>query len=145
MIDTIEKSKTIAKPFEGWSSKVYLCPAGYSTIAWGHRCAKDHPPVDKAQGEIYLTADMMKALKGAIKYCPVLMTNPSALAAITDFCFNLGVGRLQTSTLRRKINQEDWEGAREQLMKWIYGGGRVLKGLVKRRAAEAKYLGDKED
>jgi len=140
MIEAIEKSKTLAKPFEGYSPKVYLCPAGYWTIAWGHRCGKDHPPISIEQGEIYLSADMMKALRGAIKYCPTLISKPDKLAAITDFCFNLGVGRLQTSTLKRKINAEDWAGARQQLMKWIYGGGRKLNGLVKRRAAEALLM-----
>jgi lysozyme len=56
--------------------------------------------------------------------------------AIVDFAYNLGVGRLQTSTLRRKLNAQDWEGAKEQLRLWVRGGGRVLPGLVKRRDAE---------
>jgi lysozyme len=68
------------------------------------------------------------------------LLHPTRLAAITDFAFNLGLGRLQTSTLRRKVNAEDWEAAKEQLMKWTRGGGRVLPGLVRRRDAEAKLL-----
>jgi lysozyme len=55
---------------------------------------------------------------------------------LVDFCYNLGVGRLQTSTLRRVVNAGDWQGAKEQLMRWTRGGGRVLPGLVRRRAAE---------
>ena len=62
------------------------------------------------------------------------------LNAIVDFTYNLGVGRLQTSTLRRKLNEEDWEGAKEQLRLWVRGGGRVLPGLVRRREAEIKLL-----
>jgi lysozyme len=58
------------------------------------------------------------------------------LNAIVDFAYNLGVGRLQTSTLKRKINAQDWQGAKEQLMLWVRGGGRVLPGLVSRRKAE---------
>jgi lysozyme len=60
--------------------------------------------------------------------------------ALVDFCYNLGVGRLQTSTLRRVVNAGDWQGAKEQLMRWTRGGGRVLPGLVKRRAAECALI-----
>jgi lysozyme len=58
------------------------------------------------------------------------------LAAIVDFTFNLGAGRLQTSTLRRRVNQRDWAAAAKELHRWVYGGGKVLPGLVKRRMAE---------
>jgi lysozyme len=57
-----------------------------------------------------------------------------------DFVYNLGIGRLQTSTLKRKINAQDWEGAKEQLMLWTRGGGKVLPGLVKRRQAECLLM-----
>jgi lysozyme len=63
------------------------------------------------------------------------------LNAIVDFAYNLGVGRLQTSTLRRKINAQDWDGAKEQLQLWVRGGGRVLPGLVRRRDAEISIMG----
>jgi lysozyme len=68
------------------------------------------------------------------------VAHPAALNAIVDFTYNLGAGRLQTSTLRRRINQGDWDGAREQLMRWTRGGGRELPGLVRRRQAEATLL-----
>ena len=76
-------------------------------------------------------------MTAALRYCPVLATEPeSRLAAIVDFTFNLGAGRLQTSTLRRRVNQRDWNAAASELRRWIYGGGRVLPGLVARRQAE---------
>jgi lysozyme len=62
------------------------------------------------------------------------------LAAIVDFTFNLGAGRLQTSTLRRRINQRDWTGASTELRRWIYGGGKVLPGLQARRSAEVHLI-----
>lgn len=52
-----------------------------------------------------------------------------------DFA-GIGAGRLQTSTLRRRINQRDWAGAANELRRWVYGGGKVLPGLVTRRDAE---------
>ena len=111
------------------------------TIGWGHLCDQNHPPVTEAEAEAYLAADLMTALAAALRYCPVL-ANESAgrLAAIVDFTFNLGAGRLQTSTLRRRVNLRDWSSAGQELRKWVHGGGRVLPGLVTRREAEAALL-----
>jgi lysozyme len=83
---------------------------------------------------------------GVARQCPILLTlaiqsaDWSKFNAIVDFAYNLGVGRLQTSTLRRKINAQDWKGAVEQLRLWVRGNGRVLPGLVKRREAEAVLM-----
>ncbi len=63
-----------------------------------------------------------------------------AAEGIVDFTFNLGAGRLQTSTLRRRINQMDWSSASQELQRWVYGGGKVLPGLVTRRRAEAALM-----
>ena len=131
----------LAKRFEGFSSRPYICPAGYWTIGYGHLCKPDHPRITREQGLAYLEADLGKALMATLRYCPVLATESEArLAAIVDFTFNLGAGRLQTSTLRRRINARDWPGAVTQLMRWVHGGGRVLPGLVARRKAEAALL-----
>jgi lysozyme len=68
-----------------------------------------HPPITEAEAEVYLARDLQSALAATLRYCPVLATEPEKrLAAIVDFTFNLGAGRLQTSTLRRRINQRDW-------------------------------------
>lgn len=76
-----------------------------------------------------------------LRHCPALATEPEGrLAAIVYFTFNLGGGRLQISTLRRRVNERDWEDAARELRRWVYGGGRVLPGLVARRAAEAVML-----
>ena len=64
----------------------------------------------------------------------------SRIAAIVDFTFNLGAGRLQTSTLRRRVNQRDWVAAGQELRRWVYGGGRAQPGLIARRDAEAALL-----
>ena len=93
------------------------------------------------EGEVYLATDMADALKATLRYCPVLATEPETrLAAIVDFTFNLGAGRLQASTLRRRVNQRDWPGAAQELRRWVYGGGRVLPGLTLRRDAEVSLL-----
>lgn len=62
------------------------------------------------------------------------------MAPTVDFAFNLGAGRLQTSTLRRRINQRDWTAVGQELRRWVYGRGKVLPGLVARRKTEATLL-----
>lgn len=140
----------LAKRFEGFHrvpradpgrAHPYICPAGYWTIGYGHLCDPKHPPITEAEAEIYLAHDLQAALAGTLRYCPVLATEPEVrLAAIVDFTFNLGAGRLQTSTLRRRINQRDWVAAGQELRRWVYGGGKVLPGLVARRLAEASLM-----
>ncbi|PIQ13441.1 MAG: glycoside hydrolase [Hydrogenophilales bacterium CG_4_9_14_3_um_filter_59_35] len=151
MIDLPQAAIDLAKQFEGFHrvpkfdperrAHPYICPAGYWTIGYGHLCDPKHPPISEADGEIYLSQDLLTALNATRRYCPVLATGPEArLAAIVDFTFNLGAGRLQTSTLRRRINQRDWPGAAGELRRWVYGGGKVLPGLVTRRQAEMVLL-----
>ena len=141
----------LAKRFEGFERRVkrgaeiaavpYVCPAGFWTIGHGHLCDQKHPPINEAEAEVYLARDLQTALRATVRYCPVLATESDGrLAAIVDFTFNLGAGRLQMSTLRRRINQRDWEGSIRELGKWIHGGGKVLNGLVVRRHAEALML-----
>jgi lysozyme len=140
----------LAKRFEGFHrlpkhdldrAHPYICPAGYWTIGYGRLCDPQHPPITKTDGEAYLLQDLGIAMKATLRYCPILATEPeSRLAAIVDFTFNLGAGRLQTSTLRRRVNQKDWPGAASELRRWVYGGGVVLPGLVIRRAANAALI-----
>ena len=150
MIAVPQAAVDLAKRFEGFCrvskndpgrAYPYVCPAGYHTIGYGHLCKPDHPPITETEAEVYLADDLMTALAATLRYCPVLATeSESRLAAIVDFTFNLGAGRLQTSTLRRRINQRDWANAGQELRRWVYGGGNVLPGLVKRREAEALRL-----
>ena len=122
----------------------YICPAGFWTIGYGHFCDPKHPPITVAEAEAYLARDLQTALAATLRYCPVLATEPeSRIAAIVDFTFNLGAGRLQTSTLRRRINLRDWSAAATELRRWVYGGGKVLPGLFARREAEISLLDTK--
>ena len=150
MIVVPQAAVELAKRFEGLHrvpkndpgrAHPYVCPAGYHTIGFGHLCKPDHPPITEAEAEVHLAQDPMTALTATLRYCPVLTAEPEGrLAAIADFIFNFGAGRLQTSTLRRRINQRDWPNAAQGLRRWVYGGGNVLPGLVARRKAEAVQL-----
>lgn len=150
MIAVPRAAVELAKRFEGFhrvpkndpgQAHPYLCPAGFWTIGYGHLCSSEHPPITEAQADAYLACDINAAIAATLRYCPVLATEPEArLAAIVDFTFNLGAGRLQTSTLRRQVNQRDWVAAAKELRRWVRGGGRVLPGLVARRGAETLLL-----
>lgn len=140
----------LAKRFEGFHkvpqhdpacAYPYVCPAGFWTIGYGHLCDPHHPPITEEEAEAYLAQDLATALTATLRYCPVLMMEAEKrLSAIVDFTFNLGAGRLQTSTLRRRVNQRDWGNAKLELSRWVYGGGRVLPGLAARRQAECLLL-----
>jgi len=77
---------------------------------------------------------------GVLKASPHLIAHPKVLGALGDFAYNLGVPRYRASTLKGRIDEKDWDGAKEQLMRWVRGGGRVLPGLVKRRKAECEIF-----
>jgi len=140
----------LARRFEGFHrvqrgdpgrAHPYICPAGYWTIGYGRLCDRDHPPITEAEAEAYLAEDLREPLGGTFRFCPVLATESEPrLAAIVDFTFNLGAGRLQTSTLRRRINERDWGATQTEIKRWVYGGAKVLPGLVARREAEADLL-----
>lgn len=139
----MEALYALIRRFEGLRLKPYRCPAGVPTIGYGHTGADvkmTSPAISPEKAEALMQADAQKFILAAKALSPNLSGN--ALAAIADFCFNLGTGRYKASTLRRCIRDEEWEDAKEQLTKWVWGGGRKLPGLVLRRAAEALLLPD---
>ena len=138
----------LCKQFEGFRAKPYLCPAGIPTIGYGSTYYADgkkvtmqDEPMEPATAESLLLHELEHTyLPGVLRHCPILAAHEKRLNAVVDFAYNLGVGRLQTSTLRRKINEEDWTEAAREILKWNRAGGRVLAGLTRRREAESKLL-----
>jgi lysozyme len=144
----LELAASLCRQFEGFRSKPYLCPAGVPTIGYGSTYYSDGRKVtlnDALISQEDASALLMVELNhtylpGVLRNCPILATDEKKCNAIVDFVYNLGIGRLQTSTLKRKINSQEWESAKEQLMLWTKGGGKVLPGLLKRRQAECSLL-----
>ena len=137
----------LCKAYEGFSSNPYLCPAGvptigYGTTHYGHKTpvTLSMSPITKEEAEVFLLQELTKTAVGVLWLCPSLANDNKKFNAIVDFSYNLGLGRLQTSTLRKKINEQKWDEACTELLKWNRGGGRVLTGLVKRRKAEAALM-----
>lgn len=116
----------------------YVCPAGYWTIGYGILCKPDHPAITLAEGEAMLQAAVPAYVAHTLRLSPRLTGD--RLVAIVDFVFNLGPTRYASSTLRRRVNEEDWEGAKQEIRRWVFGGGKKLPGLIVRREAEAALL-----
>lgn len=137
----------LIKAFEGLRLSPYLCSAGVPTIGYGStyyetgvRVKLSDPPID----EEYATALLLGCMKTVylpplLTYCPGL-ENEGQAAAILSWTYNLGVGNLKSSTLRRKINLQDWEGAAKEILKWNKAAGKVVRGLIIRRQSEAKLF-----
>lgn len=144
----IEQAASIIKPFEGCHRigkdglvYPYMCPAGYPTQGWGIVVASmDVPPITQEEADARLYMAIPGYVLAALRLSPILAGHLNKLAAVTSFIYNLGEGRYRASTLRRLIDAGRFEEAAEEFPKWKWGGGRVLPGLVKRRAAERQMF-----
>ena len=142
-----EIAAALCREFEGFISKPYICPAGVPTIGFGathyldgRRVSLNDPAISKeAANRLLLRMIDQTYLPSVLRLCPGV-TDARKLAALVDFTFNLGAGNLQASTLRKRVNAGDWESVPAELRKWVYGGGRKLPGLVRRREAEIALI-----
>lgn len=143
----VEIAAALCRRFEGFSAHPYLCPAGVPTIGYGATHYLDGRPVRLTDAPISRdAAERLLVLMIERTYLPAVerlcpsVDDPRRLGALIDFTFNLGVGRLRHSTLRRRVLEQRWEEVPSELRKWVIGGGRVLRGLVLRREAEAALV-----
>lgn len=130
----------LIKRFEGCHLMPYICPAGVWTCGWGSTGADVFPgrPWTQEYADMRLEQDALKFASGTMILCPDLAGN--RLCAIADFAYNLGLGNLKASTLRKRLNEGLMEDAKRELRRWVNGGGRKLPGLVVRREVEASLL-----
>jgi lysozyme len=147
------KALKVIKHHEGLRFNPYRCPAKLWTIGVGHvlypeqgrlkiedRDAYPLRPEDNRKFSVeevdaILAADLQRFERGVIKFVPVSLTQ-GQFDALVSFSFNVGLGTLQRSTLRTKMNRGDKEGAAEELLKYCMAGGKILKGLQNRRIDE---------
>lgn len=146
-MDAVAIAAALARRFEGLYLSPYLCPAGVPTIGYGATYYEDgtrveltDPPITRERADALLLRTVRAVyLPAVLRLCPHV-DSPARLAALIDFAFNLGAGNLKASSLRRRVNAGDWAAVPAELRKWTRGGGRVLKGLVARREAEAALI-----
>lgn len=138
---------------EGLRLKPYRCPAKLWTIGVGHVLYPDQGKMAINERDGYqlrsednrvftqeevnniLKADLKRFEQGVDKYITTQLTQ-GMFDALVSFSFNVGLGTLQRSTLRMKLNRGDKEGAAEELLKYCMAGGKILKGLQNRRIDE---------
>ena len=105
------------------------------------RVTEDHPDINEDQADYLLRRDVKKSEMAVLRHIRVPLED-GQFNSLCSFVFNLGSGALQSSTLRRKINRGDYIGAADEFPRWVFAGGRRLKGLIKRREHErAMFLG----
>ena len=128
----------LIKHFEGLRLEAYLCPAGVWTIGYGStRGVIESMTITETEAEAMLRRDLLTAERSVLRLVNVPLTH-NQFDALVSFTFNLGGGALQRSTLRRKVNREDHEDVPAELLKWNRAGGKISRGLIRRRQAEAE-------
>ena len=132
----------LIKLFEGFRARPYRCPAGIPTIGYGSthypdgtKVTMQDAPVTSLRASQMLASESLRCGVAVLKLVNKPLT-ANQYGALVSFVYNLGSGRLQASTMRRKLNRGDYAGAAREFGKWVFAGKARLKGLVIRRAAE---------
>lgn len=135
----------LIKKYEGFRSEPYKCPADVPTIGYGatyypngERVKMTDTPISKEYAESLLKEMLGNYVNAVNRYVQVTLSQ-NQFDALVSFAYNLGNGALQKSTLLKKVNENPCnENITKQFNRWVKAGGKTLKGLVKRRAEEAK-------
>lgn len=136
-------------PNGGYAAVAYRDVAGNYTIGWGHKCTVNDPlileTINAATAEGLLNIDLDKQ-SDYLEIClgPVAWAslNSYEKAALVDFVFNLGIGTFERSSLHHFVAENQLDKVPDEFGRWVYGGGQILAGLVKRREAEKElWLG----
>lgn len=137
----------LIREFEGFSAKPYLCPAKVPTIGYGSTRYEDGTPVrltdqpiTKERANEIMLATLAREYAPAVERYVQAKLTQSQFDALVDFAYNAGAQNLRTSTLLRKLNAGDIEGAAGQFSRWVFADGKALPGLIRRREAEAKLF-----
>lgn len=137
-----EDALALIRQFEGFRGRAYLCPSGVWTIGYGHTSHAGPPAVTRgkditeSEAETLLRSDVENFAKDVTKLL-FRELNDKQFSALVSFAYNIGIGALRTSSVLKAINAGDFDAVPRRLQLWVKAGGRILPGLVKRRAAEA--------
>lgn len=136
------RAAALVRQFEGCELVPYEDVAGKWTVGFGHRCgpaeSRDEPITeDRAMQLLDADLDIANGCVNALVRVPL---NDNQRIALISFVFNLGCGRLRNSTLLRKLNDGDYDGAATEFLRWAMAGGEPVRGLMRRRAAEQQLF-----
>ena len=138
-----ERAIKLIKHHEGVRSRPYRCPANLWTVGVGHLIGDGKSLPDswnrtftEAEIDGLLKSDLRRFELGVHKMLPNVPLRQHEFDAIISFCFNLGLGCFQRSTLRQALLRGDKKAAMESLVKYCRAGGKILRGLQIRRLDE---------
>lgn len=135
-----ERGLDLTRQFEGIRLEAYLDGGGVPTIGYGHtKGVKLGDECDMRQAVAWLREDVQEAVEAVNRLVKVKI-NQAQFDALVDFVFNLGQGAFSKSTMLRMLNAYDYVGAAGQFARWNKDNGKVVAGLTRRRAAEAKLF-----
>jgi lysozyme len=130
------------KRHEGYSSIWYKDDGGVATVGYGHTGPLPEgftPPLDKKMAEQLLLIDLTK-YESAVNTLVKAPLTPNQYAALVSFCYNVGIGALENSSLLRKLNAMDIPGAAAELLRWNKDNGLEIAGLTNRRLCERELF-----
>ncbi|WP_299988759.1 lysozyme [uncultured Pontibacter sp.] len=130
----------LVKECEGLRLKAYVCPAGVWTIGYGSTLGvRAGMEITREEAEALLIRDLKIFEDGVTKLTKTVKLNSNQFSALVSFAFNLGLTALKNSTLMKRVLANPFDKDIEnQLKRWVYAGGKILPGLIKRRDLESK-------
>lgn len=136
----------LVKEFEGFRAETYKCSAGVLTIGYGTTAAagvgikpKPGMKITKEEAEVYLHAALNK-FSAEIKDAITAPINENEFGAFVSLAYNIGPGAFKKSSALRHFNEGDKTKAANAILLWNKAGGKVLRGLTRRREAERKLF-----
>lgn len=147
----IDDGIQLTAQFEGWRSKLYNDPVGYCTVGYGHLVKKakcdgtgaETPflkGLTKQEGVKLLSDDMLNIAVVPVMLMVKVELTDGQFAALCDFAYNAGPGRLRKSDMLKLINEGEFDGVAAQFRRYVKAGGKTLKGLVNRREKEIELF-----
>lgn len=132
-----QKGINLICSFEGCKLNSYKDIVGFLTIGYGHtgEDVQENQTITQQEANDLLLKDLVKFEVGVSSLAWVTL-NQNQFDALVSFSYNLGLNTLKNSTLLKKLNNNDYDGASNEFLKWDHAGGKQVAGLTRRRQAE---------
>ena len=145
ILNTSEAGVALIKKFEAFVPDWYSCAAGVRTIGYGTTAAvpgaaRIEGPITEAEADLWLRRSLARQYEPAVEQAVEVPLASHQFDALVSFVYNVGAAAFRRSTLLRKLNRRDYSGAAGEFDKWVYAGGKTLRGLVIRRSAERRLF-----
>lgn len=140
MLEPSDDAFNLIKKYEGLRLRAYKCPAGKYTIGYGHTANVKYGDIITVEKAEELLKKDVSFISRELNQVIKIELNQHQFDALVSFTFNVGIGAFTTSTLLKKINSNNLKEVPTQLLRWVYVGKKITKGLVNRRKAEAELF-----